>query len=302
MTRPVPEIRRNGPTSDRPALDLSISSNLYLTDEQGLWFEQVMEDQQYRLNVSDALGSGENAWLDLLNRAKLKPRHRRITIIDCGPANPQESIRKLTKLMRAITVAQYVVIDMNGHLLSNIRTGVAGRLGIPTRFIQSRFEELNRDSFGDAAVEDSLLLFGSTEMNYETDELVGVLHNFCSPGMLLAFEGLTQIDDGSVAGYQSGAVERFAFGPLWLLGAKQEQFEFHPVFRHDRIILEFIAKTPLAFEAGGYPTLKEGDAVWTAFSRRPTLEQYTKNFAMIAKPLGTPISDGRIASSLGRYR
>jgi hypothetical protein len=289
-------------TLRRPALDLSISSNLYITDEQGCWFEEVMADPQYQLNVSDALGSGESAWLDLLNKTKLRSKHRRITVVDCGPANPQESIRKLAKLMRAVTVAEYVVIDMNDHLLSKIKSHVAGALGIPSRFIRSRFEDLHQESIGDAAAEDTLLLFGSTEMNYEADELAGVLRNFCTPGMLLAFEGLVRANDGSTVGYESEVVQRFAFGPLWLLGAEQKQFEFHPTFLDDRIILEFVAKESVEFNVDGFPVVQKSDAVWTAFSRRPTFEQYKESFATFANPIGTMISDRRIASSLGHYR
>jgi len=302
MTELRPEIRRYSTTQRRPALDLSISSNLYLTDQQGVWFENVMDDLQYQLSVSDALSSGENALLDLLNRTKLRSKHRRIAVVDCGPASPQESIRKLTKLMRSVIVAQYVAIDMNDHLLSKIKSQVSGALGIPSKFIQSRFEDLHQDSLGDTAAEDTLLLFGSTEVNYETDELAGVLQNFCTPDMLLAFEGLIRTNGGTPVGYESEAVQRFAFGPLWLLGAKQEQFEFNPFFLDDRIILEFRAKGQIDLGVSGYPPLREGDAVWTAFSRRPTIEQHKRDFERIVEPIGTITSDGRIASSLGRYR
>ena len=302
MTLPLPEIRVSNSLSRKPALDLSLSSNLYLTDEQGRWFEEVMEDKEYKQKVSNALTTGENAWLQLLSKTKLSSKHSRITVIDCGPADPQESIRKLTKLMRAVTVGQYIVVDMNDHLLERIRSTVSGALGIPSRFVKSRFEELHQADWGDATSGDTLLLFGSTEMNYEADELRGVLSNFCTPGMLLAFEGLLRIDGGSPAGYESRAVEQFAFGPLWLLGATLEQFTFHPVFIEDRIILEFIAKEPITFSVAGYPSLQKDDAVWTAFSRRPTIDQHKLNFELTADALGTIVSDGKIASSLGRFR
>jgi len=302
MKTPLPEIRSINRSPYQPALDLSVSSNLYLTDQQGQWFEDVMDDPEYRETVSSALDGGEDALFRLLAKTRLRGAHRRITVVDCGPASIQESIRKLQKLMRTVTVAEYVVIDMNAHLLSKIQSRVAGTLGVPTRFIQSRFEDLTHESLADSAAEETLLLFGSTEMNYEPDELVDVLHKFCLPGTLLAFEGLLRTIDGSTTGYKSAAVARFAFGPLFLLGAHQEQFDFAPVFLGDRIVLEFIANQTMEFQSEGYPSLKCGDAVWTAFSRRPTLEQHKASFALIADPIDTLVLEPRIASSLGRFR
>jgi hypothetical protein len=223
-------------------------------------------------------------------------------VVDCGPASPQESIRKLTKLLRAVTVAQYIAIDMNSHLLSKIRLQVPGATGIPTKFIESKFEDLGHDSLADVAADEVLILFGSTEMNYEPDELAVVLRRFCAPGMLLAFESLLLTNGGSTAGYESEAVRQFAFGPIWLLGVKEEQFQFKPIFVNGRIILEFRAKETIDLNIEGFPNLREGDAVWTAFSRRPNLAQHEIDFVRIAEPLGTRVTDGRIASSLGRFR
>ena len=302
MTTPLPEIRKQSRSSSRPALDLSVSSNLYLTDQQGRWFEEVMEDPKYKQSVADALDGGENALLHLLERTKLRALHRRITVVDCGPASFQESIRKLQKLLRTVIIAQYVVIDMNAHLLSKIKDRVIVTLGVPTTFIQSRFEDLTHDSLADVAAEETLLLFGSTEMNYEPDELADVLRNFCAPGTLLAFEGLLHTDDDFSAGYRSAAVERFAFGPLWLLGSNKEQFDFNPTVHDERIILEFIAKEHIDFGIVGYPFLNAGDTVWTAFSRRPTIAQHKESLALIADRIDTLTLDPRIMSSLGRLR
>lgn len=298
--RPLPEIRKNNHSKLKPALDLSISSNLYLTDEQGEWFEAVLEDPEYKDTVATLLDGGEDALLRLLNRAKLRDSHRRITVVDCGPASIQESIRKLQRLMRSVIVAQYIVIDMNAHLLSKIKGQVAGTLGVPTRFLQSRFEDLTHNQLTDAAADETLLLFGSTEMNYEPDELADVLQRFCLPGTLLAFEGLVRTEECSAVGYRSDIVKRFAFGPLWLLGANEDQFDFNPSFFEDRILLEYVAKEPLTFGIGPYPSLDRGDVVWTAFSRRPTVREYRESWAQIAEPVGSVHSDSRIVSSLAR--
>ena len=300
--RPRPEIRRRNQVLQQSALDLSISSNLYLTDEQGIWFESVMEDRDYQKGVSEFLCSGEDALLELLAKTTIRSRNRKVTVIDCGPANAKESIRRLTKLMRAVSVAQYIAIDMNDHLLSKIKAHVSNALGIPSQFIQSRFEELSQGSFQRARSEQELLLFGSTGMNYENDELAKVFRKFCTPGMLIASESLIRTGSGSVVGYESRAVRRFAFGPLWLLGASEEDFDFHPVFAGDRILLEFLAKVPVNFAIAGYPALERGDAVCTAFSRRPTFDEHKKSFAEIAEPIGTITSCSRIATSLGRFR
>lgn len=297
---PLPEVRPNHHARQKPVLDLSISSNLYLTDAQGQWFEAVLEDAEYKDTVATALDGGEDALLRLLRRAKLRGSHRRITVVDCGPASIQESIRKLQKLMRTVTVAEYIAIDMNAHLLSKIKGRVAGTLGVPTRFIHSRFEDLTHDELTDAAADETLLLFGSTEMNYEPDELAGVLQRFCLPGTLLAFEGLVRTEEGSTMGYRSEAVRRFAFGPLWLLGVREEQFEFNPTFLDDRILLEYVAKEPIELGGVPYPSLEPGDTVWTAFSRRPTVRQNQENLAQIAEPIGTLRLDPRIVTSLGR--
>jgi len=261
-----------------------------------------MEDPVYQSIVSEGLAGAENAWMNLLMRTKLRSGHKKITVVDCGPASPEESIRKLTKLMRAVTVAQYVAIDMNAHLLAKIRLRVSGATGIPTKFIQSRFEDLDHDSLADVASEEVLILFGSTEMNYEPEELALVLQRFCAPGMLLAVESLLLTDGGSTAGYESEAVQQFAFGPLWLLNAHRDQFDFNALFLDGRIILEYRAKCSIVFNAEGYPALREGDAVWTAFSRRPTLVQHRADFGQLAETLGTLVTHGRIASSLGRFR
>lgn len=298
--RPLPEIRGNSQTRRRPTLDLSISSNLYLTDEQGEWFEAVLNDPEYKDTVETALDGGEDALLPLLDRVKLSGSHRRVTIVDCGPASIGESIRKLQKLMRSIFVAQYIVIDMNAHLLSKIKDGVASTLGVPTRFLQSRFEDVTHDLLADAAADEILLLFGSTEMNYEPDELANVLQRFCPPRTLLALEGLLRTGEGSVVGYQSDAVKHFAFGPLWLLGATEEQFEFNPVFLDDRIVLEFIAKASVEFASNSYPPLASGDTAWTAFSRRPTAKEHRQSLAQIGQPIGFKSSDPRILTSLSR--
>ncbi len=297
-----PDIRKARAISASPALDLSISSNLYITDQQGIWFEEVMTDQDYRQSVSESLNVGENAWVELLDKTKLRSKNRSLAVIDCGPANPDESIRKLKKLMQTVQVNQYVAIDMNDHLLSKIKLHVSNALGIPTRFVQSRFEDLTHDDLGDTIGSEAVVLFGSTEMNYEVDELTTLLTNFCKPGMLIAFESLLRTSDQSVLGYESKAVRRFAFGPLWLLGAHEDQFEFHPFFWEKRIILEFVSKMSVETRIDEYPLLQRGDTVWTAFSRRPTAEQHKKGFAQIAEPVGTIISVGRIASSIGRFR
>ena len=298
--RPLPEIRTNNHSRLKPALDLSISSNLYLSDEQGEWFEAVLEDPEYKDTVATALNGGEDALLRLLDRAALRGSHRRITVVDCGPASIQESIRKLQKLMRSVTVAQYIVIDMNGHLLSRIKGRVAGTLGVPTRFIQSRFEDLSYHELADAAADEILLLFGSTEMNYEPDELANVLQGFCLPGTLLALEGLVRKGEGSTVGYRSEIVRRFAFGPLWLLGAHEDQFDFNPSFFDDRILLEFVAKERMTFGINPYPSLDPGDVVWTAFSRRPTVCEYRETLEQFAEPIASLSSDFRILSSLAR--
>ena len=80
-------------------------------------------------------------------------------------------------------------------------------------------------------------------MNYEREVLRRLMHRLSFPGLLISLETLLR-NDGvlSSSEYASDAVARFAFGPLWLLDAVPEHFDFRSIAANGRVLLEFIAK------------------------------------------------------------
>jgi hypothetical protein len=138
----LPTIRRVYQRSRGTILDLSDSANLYLTPTQGRWFEEVLTDAAYKVSVAEPLSKAGDALPYLLGSVTPHDGHRKLTVIDCGPATAEESVRKLQALKHVITVSRYVVVDINSRLLSKVKAGVTAELGLPVTTLQTRFEEL----------------------------------------------------------------------------------------------------------------------------------------------------------------
>jgi hypothetical protein len=297
----LPTIRRVYQRGRGTILDLSDSANLYLTPTQGRWFEEVLTDAAYKVSVAEPLSKAGDALPYLLGSITPHNGHRNLTVIDCGPATAEESVRKLQALKRVITVSRYVVVDINSRLLSKVKAGVTAELGLPVTTLQTRFEELDSRTLRHHAEGESLLLFGSTGMNYGPATLRRVIRRFCFSGLLISFESLLRSGKRlSSQEYESDAVVRFAFGPLWLLGATLEQFDFQLVQAKDRLRLEFVARRAIRLQHPGAPRLHAGDRVWTAFSRRPTLSEYQTEISRITGRFEAFVVANEVVASLGQ--
>lgn len=301
MHSPLPTIRRVLRQAGRTVLDLSDSANLYLTPTQGGLYEGVLADRLYQELVAAPLAQAEDALALLLTTVASMDNHRPLTIVDCGPATAEESIRKLRTLRHVVTVCRYVAVDVNARLLSRVRTGVVAELGFSVTTLQKRFEELDAEALRDHAEGKVLLLFGSTCMNYEHSELLRLMHRLSFRGMLISVESLLRnVDPFSSRAYESDAVVRFAFGPLRLLDAVLEHFDFRSVATNGRVRLEFVAKRRMRLKHPEAPRLLPGDRVWTAFSRRPTLLEHQMEMSQIAARFNTFVLDNRVVASLGQ--
>jgi hypothetical protein len=148
-----------------------------------------------------------------------------------------------------------------------------------------------------------LLLFGSTWMNYDTADMARLMRRLCFPGMLISFESSLRSGRRLLCReYESSAVIRFAFGPLSLVGATLEQFDFQLLAAKDRLRFEFIARRSVRLEHPGAPRLRAGDRVRTAISRRPTLSEYRTEASRMADRFDTFVLDNQVVASLGRVK
>jgi hypothetical protein len=298
---PLPIIRRELRRAGRKVFDLSDSSNLYLTPRQGRWYEGVLADSTYRDSVAAPLAQAGNALPCLLQSVATARDGQPLTVVDCGPATAEESVRKLRALVSIVAVRRYVVIDVNSMLLSKVKQGVTAQTKFPVTTIQRRFEEIESRVLRLDAEGGVLLLFGSTGMNYESGDLVRLMRRMCFPGMLVSLESLLRNEaPPSSREYESEAISRFAFGPLRLLGADPEQFDFRSVSAKDRVRLEFVARRTVVLRHRKVLRLRPGDQVWTAFSRRPTLGQHQAEVGQIAVRFSTFVLENRVAASLGQ--
>jgi hypothetical protein len=297
----LPSIRRVVRRGTRTVVDLSQSANLYLTSEQGHEYETVLASRHYRESVVTPLAMGAAMLPCLLKSIAGAKGSERITVIDCGPATAEESVRKLHSLLQAVTVLKYVVVDVNSLLLSKVKAGVVGALALPVTTLQHRFEELNGRMLQQHIEGQGLLLFGSTGMNYEQSELAQLFSNLCFPGLFVSLESLLRTDGASASGYESDSVLQFAFGPLALLGASREQFDCQVLARSDRVRLEFIARRTIRLLHPDAPLLHKGDRVWTAFSRRPTLFEHQQEVGRLLKRFDTFVLGNQVAASLGQF-
>ncbi len=301
MRRPLPTIRRVLRKGGRTLLDLADSANLYLTPAQGKLYESVLADGSYLESVAAPLAQAGDALALLLKSVASLGARQPLTVVDCGPATSEESIRKLRALRHVVAVRRYVAVDVNSRLLSKVKAGVVADLGFPVTTIQKRFEELDSDALHKHAEGTVLLLFGSTCMNYEREVLRRLMHRLSFPGLLISLETLLR-NDGvlSSSEYASDAVARFAFGPLWLLDAVPEHFDFRSIAANGRVLLEFIAKRRIRLDHPEAPPLLPGDRVWTAFSRRPTLLEHQAEVSRIAARFDSFVLENRVVASLGQ--
>jgi Histidine-specific methyltransferase, SAM-dependent len=301
MRRPLPTIRRILRQAGSTLVDMSDSANLYLTPTQGRLYEGVLADSVYQKAVAGPLAEAGNGLATLLESVASTEADEPLTVIDCGPGTAEESVRKLRSLRGVVSVRRYVAVDVNSRLLSKVKTGVVAELGFPVSTIQKRFEELDSHSVREHAEGKVLLLFGSTCMNYEHSELIRLIRGLSFPGMLISMESMLRTREAfSSKEYESDAVIQFAFGPLGLLDAALEHFDFRSIAANGRVRLEFIAKRSVRLRHPKIPALRSGDRVWTAFSRRPTLLEYQQEISQIAARFDTFVLENRVAASLGQ--
>ena len=299
MTKTSVAFRRPG----RTVIDLCDSANLYLTTLQGHWYEQVLADPMYQKSVTSPLTHAAESLPYLLRSVATTKRDQPFTVVDCGPATAEESIRKLRALQNFITIGRYVVIDINSRLLTNVKRGVASQAGLQVTAIRQRFEEVTSETLRAHASGKVLLLFGSTGMNYERVALLRLMRRLCFPGNFVSMESVLR--DGarpSPGPYESEAVARFAFGPLWHRGAKREDFQYRSVPAEDRVRIEFIAKRDLTLGRPRKLRLRRGDSVWTAFSRRPTISEHQEELAQLARRFDTFIWHNKVAASVAQIK
>ena len=297
----VPRISRVMRRVGHTVLDLSDSANLYLTATQGRWFEAVLADASYEESVARPLALAAHALPYLLSELAPAVGGKPLTVVDCGPATAEESIRKLRALEKVVAIRQYIAVDVNSRLLTKVEAGVRAELGFPVSTVRKRFEELDGLVLRKHSEGEVLLLFGSTGMNYEPTGLMKLMRRLCVPGTFISFESLLR--NGKVLAsreYQSDEVIRFAFGPLWLLGATLDQFDFRLLPTRDRLRLEFRARRPISLDHPSVPNLREGDRVWTAFSRRPTLAEYQSEVSRITGRFDTFVVEGQVVASIGQ--
>jgi len=298
----LPVIRRIVKRGTHTVVDLSESANLYLTARQGEAYEAVVADQMYRESIAAPLAAGAEMLPHLLRSIATGKKVNPVTIVDCGPATAEESLRKLDSLRQVVTVLRYVVVDVNPRLVSKVKTGVVHSSAVPVTILRRRFEELDPSILRQHITGGALLLFGSTGMNYESAELVHLLRKLCFSGMLVSLESLLRDDEVLTRGYESEAVIQFAFAPLSLLGASREQFEFRPSLSEGRVSLEFVAKRRTQLRHPEAPVLQPGDRVRTAFSRRPTLYDHQQEVGRIlGSNFNTFVLRNRVAASLGCF-
>lgn len=301
MRRPLPTIRRVFRRAGRTVIDMSDSANLYLTSAQGKLYESVLANSLYQEFVAIPLAQAANALPLLLQSIASTDARQPLTIVDCGPATAEESIRKLKGLRRVVSIRRYVAVDVNSRLLSKVKTGVNARFKFPVATIHKRFEDLDSLAVREHAKGKVLLLFGSTCMNYDPAELLMLMHRLSFPGMLVSLETLLRNKEPfSSREYESDAVMRFVFGPLGLTDAAREDFNFRSVTDNGRVRLEFVARRKVKLRHPKVPTLHPGDRVWTAFSRRPTLLEHQEELAQITARFDTFVLENRVAASLGQ--
>src|ERR1700683_4583256 len=186
MEQTVPIIRGIFREDERMVVDFTHSANLSLTESQGLWCETVLAAKHYRRSVYEPLSAAEVVLPQLLSAFLDEHPHHDLTVIDCGPASPEESVRKLEILSTVATIVRYVAIDVNSLLLSRIQAGVSQRFGISVHLLQSRFEDLEKVALRDRITGNSLLLFGSTGLNFEAYELTTLFRHLCPRGTLIS--------------------------------------------------------------------------------------------------------------------
>jgi hypothetical protein len=282
-------------------LDLTESANLYLTPQQGRQYEAVLANHHYQESIAVPLARGVAMLPNLLRSVACIDDREPFTVIDCGPATADESVRKLRSLGQVVAVTRYVVVDVNSRLLSNVKAGVIQALKVPVTTLQLRFEELDSAALNQYIDGKSVLLFGSTGMNYEHFELIRLLRRLCASGTFVCLESLLQNGSTFPDGYDSAAVSQFAFGPLSLLGASSRQFDFRAVAGRDRVRIEFIARRTVQLCHPDVSLLRRGDRVWTAFSRRPTLIEHQQEISKIARHFDTFVWRNRMAVSIGQF-
>jgi hypothetical protein len=300
MPSQLPIVRNITRRDGRRVVDLSESSNLYLTAQQGRWFERVVHDELYSKEVVDPLSRAAGVVPSLCFAMTKGQLDSGISLINCGPATAKESVDRLRSMMKLGRVVEYVIVDMNSRLLQNALDGLRDA-GVEVRAVCGRFEALGRGDFGKLCRGQPMLLFGSTCMNYEPSELRPLLARMVDPGTFVAMETLVRKASIQDAGaYMSRSVRRFVFGPLWLAGGDPGQFEFVSAESRDRIRLGFEARTKVALRHPDIGELHPNDLVWTAFSRRPSALEHLRDSRMLSNEVSVAFIGDHVAATVFR--
>jgi hypothetical protein len=295
----VPELRHVRRRDGRVVVDLTHSANLYLAEFQGDAYEAMLVGGTYAQQVSKTLALGPS-FLGPLLEMQFAGRHGPVVVVDCGPGTAETAVAQLRHVSQFASELTYVPIDVNGKLLKNVTHVVGRQFDMAINPICARFEDVDAVSIPERMGSLRVVLFGATGINYETGELKRILTALAGPRAIVAFDFLLRVPGADcVSAYRSRAVGKFAFGPLRLLGGKANDFAFEPRWRAGRVSLEFRAQRRTRLALDRCSTLEKGDVVCTAFSRRPTSNEYLRLVKQILRKSHTVIADHVLATTVG---
>ncbi len=253
------------PSQGRYRLEITSPHVLYLSEEQSDGYLAAMANRDYSGFHSETAIAIERHAAEIIGPS------RAVQLIDLGPGFPDKAI-PLGRHCRSRGVKlRYCAVDVNARFL-DLATKEMAKYSAETQGIRALFEEAA--PLIPASPDDHrILMLGLTFMNFAPARILSTLSELVPGGgsLLIAaqlIEGPASIP-AIVRQYETDEARWVAFGPLKLLGAREEEVTYHVEFAEHRIEMSF------AFRGAPPSPLKNlglgsGDRVLTAISHRWT--------------------------------
>lgn len=272
---------------------------LYLSDEQSNLYLDVMKSEDYS-------ASFHGPTVEIINKALsdlFSETGKGVTLIDMGPGYPDKSLPMVRYLKDRQVPCVYVPVDISRSFLDIAAQHVRPYVE-RVHPVHAPFEECRAFIPGDVYRYTAFCMIGLTFMNFFPEKLLPLLKNIAGENgfVIVASELLTsqKSPDVVLASYRTREAQDFGFGPLKLLGLRQDRVTYQPQFVNGRVELQYC----LTQDPGGnlvQTGMKSGDTVVTAVSYRYTtgqlsslLEQYFRRHQMfISRDGGTALALAR---------
>jgi len=267
------EVRRHlkaDPERDRVFL-LIEPHLLYLSDEQASAYLEAMDNEEYA-------GAFHGPTVEIIKEnlsTLLADAADGVALIDLGPGYPDKSLPMVQYLKERSVPCRYVPVDVSRPFLD-----LAARHVEP--FVEqvhpvfARFEECASHIPAEVYRYTAYCLIGLTFMNFAPETVLPLLKSIAGPGgrAMVASELLSarKTPEQVLASYRTREAQAFGFGPLELLGLRENEFTHQAVFTNGRVELQYKRREDRG-HASQTQDIEPGDTVVTAVSYRYTMEQ-----------------------------